>query len=115
MKILFSNFKKSFFPIAKEREKLAQRMKLQESEFIESRKNIKLKPAENKLLWKSEPFDSFLGDCESCSYSEPIRSFVTGLWCKKHKIGCGYGFLCPENDSEYNVGWNEFEKIKKGE
>lgn len=65
------------------------------------------------VLYISEPFQSFSGDCESCSNFEKSRhNFVVGGECLLHRIETGWGFICPDNDSEENNGWEEFERIK---
>lgn len=65
------------------------------------------------ILFCSEPFGSFSGDCENCShYDDPNKGFITGGYCTLHNIACGYGFICKDNDSDINNGWEEFEKIK---
>lgn len=64
-------------------------------------------------LYVSSPFSSFIGDCESCSkFVRSPYNFVEGGTCSLHKINTGYGYICKDNDSKENIGWQEFERIK---
>lgn len=68
---------------------------------------------EDRFLYAARPFESFIGDCESCShYMKSPYDFVEGGDCLLHHVSVGYGFICKDNDSEENIGWKEFERIK---
>lgn len=93
--------------------KFLMRIHQMEKQNLEKRnKEVKL-VKENHILYSAEPFQSFQGDCTSCSsYYDPNRGFITGGHCMKHNIGCGNGFICSDSDSGLNNGWEEFEKIR---
>ena len=98
------NFRKVFFPTEEERK--AQEKWLDEihRQSVEDRKNVKLIPAKDGLLYCREPFKGFLGDCDYCSNCYGNNQGVSeGGWCKLHGIGCGYGFTCKDNDSEWAI------------
>lgn len=79
----------------------------------EEKKKIKL-VKDGRVLYISRPFCSFVGDCESCSkFEKSGYNFVVGGKCLLHRIETGWGFICPDNDSKENIGWEEFERIKK--
>lgn len=80
----------------------------------EKKQKIKL-VKDGSVLYVSRPFGQFVGDCESCSkFVRSQYNFVEGGTCSIHKIDTGYGFICPDNDSKENIGWEEFERIKRG-
>ena len=99
-----SRFDKIFHPTEEEikaREKFLEKI---QNERIEDRNNVKLVQKEDSVLYHREPFNSFLGDCRSCShYVDPNVGFVEGGDCALHGIGCGWGFTCKDNDSEYAI------------
>ena len=99
-----SRFDKIFHPTDEEikaREKFLEKI---HNECIEDRKNVKLVLHKDGLLYMREPFKSFLGDCRYCShYVDPNVGFVEGGDCKLHRIGCGNGFTCKDNDSEWAI------------
>lgn len=58
-----------------------------------------IKDDDNNVLLVSNPFQSFLKDCESCMYYiDSQYSFATGGTCSKHNLNCGYGFTCEDWD-----------------
>ena len=69
------------------------------------RHKIKLIPY-GKIMYKSDPFKAFYGDCTYCSNYYPDElycGYITGGTCTLHKIGCGYGFTCKNNDFEFDT------------
>ena len=57
----------------------------------------------NNILYVSDPFDGFIGDCEFCKHYDDISNLTTGGYCLLHHISCGYGFTCEDNTSEYKI------------
>lgn len=81
-------------------------------ESEKKRKKLKL-VKDGRFVYAASPFQSFVGDCESCShYMRSPYDFVEGGDCLLHHVSVGYGFICKDNDSEENIGWKEFERIK---
>lgn len=109
-------FRRAFCPTETEIKQDEERFKKLRKELLDYRnKKIILIKKEGNLFC-AHPFASFLGDCEGCSnYCDTNRGFITGGHCTLHNIQCGYGFICKDNDSKDNIGWEEFEKIKKKE
>lgn len=67
---------------------------------------MKLKQCENGILYESDPFCEFIGDCCSCSnYKKSEYSFVEGGDCLAHHITCGPGFTCKDNDSSMRFNY----------
>lgn len=108
-----------FFPSPEKQRETAELMARLRAESLERRKKIRLVKAHDAdgsaaPLYVSEPLRGFVGDCECCDhYRASPFSFVTGGDCMKHRRGCGYAFTCKDNTSDYNNGWDEFERIKK--
>lgn len=98
-----ADFRKTFFPSKEETE--AQLKKIYEihNKCVEDRKTVNLVSTEELFLYRREPFDPFLGDCVYCSHYIDGGRMVEGGWCKLHKTGCGWGFTCKDNDSEWAV------------
>lgn len=110
-----NRLRKIFFPNKQEIEKFKQQLLQEQKKSIERRNKIKLIKC-NNILFVSEPFNTFMGDCEQCShYLNSPYDFVTGGDCLLHNIPCGYGHICKDNDSHYNDDWKEFIKVKKGD
>lgn len=107
---MFSNFRKTFKLRDGEKKRREEYFDKLIQDCIKRRENIRL--VKRGDLYMSEPFGTFVGDCDSCSHSYGQCGVSEGALCDKHHITCGYGFTCPDNDSEQNVGWEEFEKIK---
>lgn len=109
-----TNLRKILCPTEEENKKVDKQIeKLKEELLVDRNKKISLVNKEDHLFC-SKPFGAFIGDCESCSYyRDSNRGFITGGYCMLHNITCGYGFICKDNDSEENNGWNEFENIKE--
>ena len=83
-------------PISKEQEREIQDYI---SKKIEEIHEIKLKP-KGSVLYAADPFKEFYGDCTYCSHYFPCDlycGFVTGGYCKLHRVGCGEGFTCKNN------------------
>ena len=100
----FVNFSKVFFPTKEEIKTQEKRMEEIHNKAIEDRKNVKLVQTNDPFLYRREPFSGFLGDCTYCSYYiNPNVGFVEGGWCKLCGVGCGGGFTCADNDSEWAI------------
>lgn len=110
----YNNFRRIFCPTESEIKQDVEQLRKLKREFLDSRnKNIILIKKENNLFCAT-PFGAFIGDCESCShYSDLNRGFITGGYCILHNMSCGYGFICKDNDSKDNIGWEEFKKIQR--
>lgn len=69
----------------------------------------------SRVLYKSKPFQAFIGDCTSCSHFEETKTHYNGLgYCKKRKVFCGEGYTCKKNDSRYKVSlFNKQNKRKQ--
>ena len=111
-----------FYPSPEKQREMDEFLARCQAENLERRKLIRLVKANDSdisdaPLYSAVPFVGFTGDCEYCDhFHDPQRGFVTGGNCKKHSWrGCGYGFTCKDNTSTRNVGWDEFERIKKEE
>lgn len=50
----------------------------------------------NNILYVSNPFRDFDTDCETCLFYVDKGNMTTGGNCKKHNVGCGYGFTCND-------------------
>ena len=102
--IMNDKFRSIFFPTEeeiKEQEKFLEEL---HNKQVEDRKNVKLVLSSDGVLHCREPFSSFLGDCCSCSHCYGNHQGVSeGGWCELHGIGCGWGFTCANNDSEWAI------------
>lgn len=99
----FVSFDRVFHPSEEEKARRKEFEERLHREAVEDRANVKLVRCDD-VLYRREPFRGFLGDCECCShYNDPSRGFITGGVCTLHHIGCGYGFTCKDNDSEWAV------------
>lgn len=81
-------------------EEIIQFMKNQILKDKAERHKIKL-ISHGEILYVSNPFKQFYGDCTYCSkyYSDELYcGFITGGTCTLHKVGCGPGFTCKNND-----------------
>ena len=109
-----NNFRRIFCPTESEIKQDAEQLKKLRRKLLDDRdKNITLIKNESNLFC-TDPFGSFIGDCECCShYNDMDRGFITGGYCILHNMSCGYGFICKDNDSKDNIGWGEFEKIQR--
>ena len=98
------SFRKVFFPTEEEikaQEKFLEKIHNQQ---VEDRKNVKLVKKEYSFLYRREPFCRFLGDCTYCSHYKDFNvGYAEGGDCALHDIGCGWGFTCKDNDSEYAI------------
>lgn len=81
---------------------------------LEHRKGIKLVKEGNLYSVEGYRLLAFIGDCSFCSHAGREDGKSEGVWCEKHGWACGWGFTCPDNDSEYNNDWDEFQRIKAG-
>lgn len=100
----FVSFKKIFRPTDEEIKTQEKFLEKLHNQFIEDRKNVKLvQDKKDPFLYHREPFGSFLGDCRSCSHYIDGDGITEGGWCKLCGSGCGYGFTCKDNDSEWAI------------
>lgn len=95
-------------------QKLAEEL---HAKAMEERKSVRLAPDREipglYVRVDKECAPGFAGDCCYCSTHTPEVGIVDGFWCLRHGWACGYGYTCPDNDYEGNVGWPEFERIKR--
>lgn len=100
----FVNFRKTFFPTEEEIEAFKKLVEELHNQNIEDRKKVKLvQDKEDPFLYHREPFGSFLGDCCYCSHYVDGGGMTEGGWCKLCGVGCGWGFTCADNDSEWAI------------
>ena len=110
----FVDFNKVFFPTEEEIKAQEKLFKDLHDLLVEDRKNVKLVPDGDGLLYRREPFGGFLGDCDLCSHCFGNDQGISeGGWCDLHGVGCGYGFTCKDNDGEWAIGKEFYERYKR--
>lgn len=98
-----NKLRKVFCPTEEEIEAFKKLVEELHNKNIDDRKNVKLVPTEDPFLYCREPFGSFLGDCCYCSQYVDGGGMTEGGFCKLRGIGCGWGFTCEDNDSEWAI------------
>lgn len=95
-----SRLRRIFWPTPEETEADIAQYKAFFEDF-KSKEMPKLQPCDDSGILRSEPFQHFYGDCETCgNYEEPYAGFITGGTClKRNYIACGYGFTCDMHTS----------------
>lgn len=73
-----------------------------------------VKSPDDDFTYATDPFVyPIFGDCEWCSHFRvPPPLFYPGGHCALHNCSCGPGFICPDNDFEYNKDWDAFQAIQ---
>lgn len=99
----FVSLRKIFFPTEAEIKIQEKMMEEIHNKCVDDRKNVKLVPYKDSLLYCREPFGSFLGDCCYCSHYDDGGSVTVGGRCTLYGVNCGWGFTCKDNDSEWSV------------
>lgn len=107
---MFCDFRKTFHPTQEEVNARNKRIEEITEENLKHREKIELEK-HNEILYCSNPFGGFTGDCCFCSNYAEIPAITVCGDCKLHDIPCGSGFTCANNDSEETKNWKEFEKI----
>ena len=98
-----NSLRKIFFPTEEELKEQERRFEEIHNDLLEDRKTVKLVQTDRSFLFCREPFKSFLGDCCFCSHYIDGGGMTEGGWCKLCGEGCGYGFTCKDNDSEWAI------------
>jgi hypothetical protein len=96
------NFDSIFFPTEEDINKNKQLLEEIHMRYVIDRENVKF-ILDSDVLYRREPFSSFLGDCCHCSHYDDISGMTEGGRCMLHDIFCGWGFTCKDNDSEWAV------------